>query len=248
MGLPTSPRQAHAESPAALTPLSPCQRHLPIALLAVAAAARVAWALYATRGALQSGDQYSYARSWAWDGRSCPLSWCSLDSPIVFSANTGDTPCIDRSHDRAGGFGFADHDGCVDPNQAEVPRNAGNTRKAITFILRNPHTEVELIIKRAWVHLFVGIALISLVAVPPGLWGNPRFHVPALPFLALAAACGLMWLRGHAQAHSRGRNGPSRRYTTLSPDRSTSVALGSVSNHSSGGRSATTTPNRSSST
>lgn len=96
--------------------------------------------------------------------------------------------------------------------------------------------------------LFAGIALASLVAVPLGLWGNPRYHVPVLPFLALAAACGLMWLRGRAQAHSRGRNGPSSRYTTLSPDRSTSVAPGSVSNHSSGGRSATTTPNRSSST
>ena len=36
--------------------------------------------------------------------------------------------------------------------------------------------------------LFVGIAGLSLVVVPLGLWGNPRFHVPALPFLALAAA------------------------------------------------------------
>lgn len=38
------------------------------------------------------------------------------------------------------------------------------------------------------VRLFVVVAMLSLVAVPLGLWGNPRFHVPALPFLAIAAA------------------------------------------------------------
>jgi len=36
--------------------------------------------------------------------------------------------------------------------------------------------------------LFVGIALLSLLAAPLSLYGNTRFHVPALPFLAIAAA------------------------------------------------------------
>ena len=45
------------------------------------------------------------------------------------------------------------------------------------------------------VRLFVVVAMLSLVAVPLGLWGNPRFHVPALPFLAIAAAVPLTGLR-----------------------------------------------------
>jgi 4-amino-4-deoxy-L-arabinose transferase-like glycosyltransferase len=38
------------------------------------------------------------------------------------------------------------------------------------------------------VRVFVVIAMLSLLALPLGLWGNPRFHMPALPFLAIAAA------------------------------------------------------------
>jgi 4-amino-4-deoxy-L-arabinose transferase-like glycosyltransferase len=36
--------------------------------------------------------------------------------------------------------------------------------------------------------LFVVISMLGLLAIPLGLWGNSRFHIPALPFLALAAA------------------------------------------------------------
>ena len=36
--------------------------------------------------------------------------------------------------------------------------------------------------------LFVAIAMLSLIAVALGLWGTPRFHVPVLPFMAIAAA------------------------------------------------------------
>ncbi len=43
--------------------------------------------------------------------------------------------------------------------------------------------------------LFVAIAMLSLLAVPLGLWGNPRFHVPVLPFMAVAAAVLLTRLR-----------------------------------------------------
>ena len=38
------------------------------------------------------------------------------------------------------------------------------------------------------VRVFVVIAMLSLLVVPLGLWGNPRFHMPVLPFLAVTAA------------------------------------------------------------
>ena len=57
---------------------------------------------------------------------------------ILTSTNTGDTLCLDRNLTAHGGFRFADHDGCVDPNLPEVPRNAGNTRKAISFVIHHP--------------------------------------------------------------------------------------------------------------
>jgi Dolichyl-phosphate-mannose-protein mannosyltransferase len=36
--------------------------------------------------------------------------------------------------------------------------------------------------------LLVAISMLSLLAVPLGLWGNPRFHLPALPLVTIAAA------------------------------------------------------------
>jgi hypothetical protein len=48
-----------------------------------------------------------------------------------------------------GGFRFADHDGCVDPGLPEVPRNAGNTRKAISFVVHHPAREALQIVRRA---------------------------------------------------------------------------------------------------
>jgi 4-amino-4-deoxy-L-arabinose transferase-like glycosyltransferase len=36
--------------------------------------------------------------------------------------------------------------------------------------------------------LLVVIAMLSLIVVPIGLWGTPRFHMPVLPFLAVSAA------------------------------------------------------------
>jgi len=60
---------------------------------------------------------------------------------IPSSTNTGDTLCLDRNLTAQGGFRFADHDGCVDPNLPEVPRNSGNTRKAIEFVFHHPARE-----------------------------------------------------------------------------------------------------------
>ena len=67
---------------------------------------------------------------------------------IVTSTNTGDTLCLDRNMDAYGGFRFADHDGCVHPGLPEVPRNAGNTRKAISFVVHHPAREALQIVRR----------------------------------------------------------------------------------------------------
>lgn len=42
-------------------------------------------------------------------------------------------------------------------------------------------------------------AMVTLFLVPLTLWGNTRFHMPFLPFAAIAAAVTLSWLWGHAR-------------------------------------------------
>lgn len=71
-----------------------------------------------------------------------------MDAFIPSSTNMGDTLCIDRNMDAKGGFRFADHDGCVDPSLPEVERNAGNTKKAIQFVVRHPTREALQILRR----------------------------------------------------------------------------------------------------
>jgi 4-amino-4-deoxy-L-arabinose transferase-like glycosyltransferase len=169
---------------------------------------------------------------------------------VPTSTNTGDTLCLDRNLTAQGGFRFADHDGCVDPNLPEVPRNNGNTRKAISFVIHHPAREALQIVRRARIEfdsdsdglfatqslgggpalgsslykalssiadwyffVMVGLALLglpllfrgtptperrivfvafaSLFVIPLLLWGNQRFHVPLLPFLALFASATL---------------------------------------------------------
>jgi len=169
---------------------------------------------------------------------------------IPSSTNMGDTLCLDRNLDAHGGFRFADHDGCVDPGLAEVPRNAGNTRKAIRFVVEHPDRELLQIARRARImfrddhdglvavqslgggeildpevvtplraaadwyfyavvalaaagapallrrqqraeRLIVLSGLVGLLVIPLLLWGNPRFHLPLAPFLALCAATSL---------------------------------------------------------
>lgn len=72
-----------------------------------------------------------------------------MDAFIPSSTNMGDTLCIDRNLDAKGGFRFADHDGCVDPDLPEVPRNSGNTKKAIRFVVEHPDRELLQIVRRA---------------------------------------------------------------------------------------------------
>lgn len=40
----------------------------------------------------------------------------------------------------------------------------------------------------------VGITAISLLVIPVALWGNPRFHTPLLPFIAIIAAASISWI------------------------------------------------------
>jgi 4-amino-4-deoxy-L-arabinose transferase-like glycosyltransferase len=185
----------------------------------------------------------------------------AMDSFVPSSTNMGDTLCIDRNLDAKGGFRFAEHDGCVDPGLPEVPRNRGNTRKAIEFVLEHPERELLQIVRRARImfesdhdgieavqtlgggpflservtdvaepvadwyfrgvlalsvlglvgfaardrrpeRLLVASGLLGLLAIPLLLWGNPRFHLPLAPFMALSAALALdgAWRRLRAGA------------------------------------------------
>ena len=171
----------------------------------------------------------------------------AMDAFVPSSTNMGDTLCLDRWAGATGGFNVADHEGCVDPGLPEVPRNTGNTRKAIGFVIRNPQLEARQVLRRGhrmmaddhfgldevnnlggddplssgelgrlvpiadryWygVLLAAGVGAVLLVwsrhrrpaivlmgttgmgllVVPLLLWGNPRFHGPLMPFLAVAA-------------------------------------------------------------
>jgi Dolichyl-phosphate-mannose-protein mannosyltransferase len=72
----------------------------------------------------------------------------AMDAFVPSSTNMGDTLCLDRSADATGGFRAAEGEGCVDPGLPEVERNAGNTRKAITFVVHRPHLEARQIVRR----------------------------------------------------------------------------------------------------
>jgi 4-amino-4-deoxy-L-arabinose transferase-like glycosyltransferase len=171
-----------------------------------------------------------------------------LDAFVPTSTNTGDTLCLDRSMDATGGFRWADHEGCADPNLPEVERNRESTQMAIQFVLDHPVRELQQIGRRARLifasdHdgvlavntlgggqvmsddtidtlegladafftvvtvlaaaglvillatrrrsrpevLLVLVSMASLIVVPLLLWGNPRFHLPFSPFLAILA-------------------------------------------------------------
>ncbi|MEO6126348.1 MAG: phospholipid carrier-dependent glycosyltransferase [Ilumatobacteraceae bacterium] len=40
----------------------------------------------------------------------------------------------------------------------------------------------------------IAIPALCLLLIPIGLWGTPRFHIPLLPYLAIAAAASLSWM------------------------------------------------------
>ena len=47
-----------------------------------------------------------------------------LDAFVPTSTNTGDTLCLDRFEGANGGFRWADHEGCADPELPEVELNS----------------------------------------------------------------------------------------------------------------------------
>jgi hypothetical protein len=55
----------------------------------------------------------------------------------------------------------------------------------LVFLFRGPHAAERRI---------VAVATISLLVIPLLLWGNQRFHVPLLPFMALLAAATFDWV------------------------------------------------------
>src|SRR5690606_14694103 len=67
---------------------------------------------------------------------------------IPSSTNMGDTLCIDGGLDATGGFRWAMHDGCVDPNLPERSRNRRNTTMAIDFVMEHPDRELLQIVRR----------------------------------------------------------------------------------------------------
>ena len=164
---------------------------------------------------------------------------------VPISTNLGDTACIDRSMDSDGGFRWAVHDGCAEPDLPEAERNRENIGNALSFIVEHPAKElwlmgqrfgrmlehdhsglqeaesvnftvlepgprriainvanwwfwlamsasavglVGLLRRRQPVDLLVATAFIALLLLPVLLWGNVRFHIPVLPFAAIAAA------------------------------------------------------------
>lgn len=212
-----------------------------VGLVGALAAVRIPWRRVAVLAFLPVG--VIVAMSVPWTIRNA----VQLDAFVPSSTNMGDTLCIDRNLDAKGGFRFADHDGCVDPDLPEVERNQGNTKKAISFVLHHPDRELLQIVRRARImfggdhdgieavqtlgggemltprmvdatetfadrYFFAVLALavvglptyfrhdgrparlialsglVGLLVIPLLLWGNPRFHLPLAPFMALSAA------------------------------------------------------------
>lgn len=114
-----------------------------VGLAAALATLRLGWRRVAVAVAVPLG--VVVAMSVPWTIRNA----IHMDAFIPSSTNMGDTLCIDRNLDATGGFRFADHDGCVDPGLPEVPRNSGNTKKAIRFVLDHPDRELLQIVRRA---------------------------------------------------------------------------------------------------
>lgn len=114
-----------------------------VGLVGALAAVRVGWRQMALAVALPIGVVIAISAPWT------IRNAVQMDAFIPSSTNMGDTLCLDRNLDAKGGFRFADHDGCVDPGLPEVPRNKGNTSKAIRFVIDHPDRELLQIVRRA---------------------------------------------------------------------------------------------------
>ncbi|CAB4871414.1 unannotated protein [freshwater metagenome] len=196
---------------------------------------------------------------------------------IPISTNLGDGMCMSRFPGSNGGFSWADHAWCADPNLPEEVRNPANTRAGLRFIVRNPGEELRQIPKRfllmmeqdhgilpevlgngshltlpsavynaitfttdGYYHLswmlalpglgllflgwrrdrrcgprraIIGVTLIGLQLLPIASWGNPRFHIPMLPLLAIIDAASIMWVIDRIRRHN-----PAALQTSTAPD------------------------------
>ena len=181
-----------------------------------------------------------------------------FDHFIPISTNLGDGMCMSRYIGSNGGFSWADHAWCADPDMPEELRNPANTKAGIRFILDHPREELRQIPKRfglmmeqdhgvllevlgsgsgltlpdsvhdvitftsdgyyhvSWMfavpglgllmrrwrrdrrtgsqRAVIGVTLVGLQLIPLTSWGNPRFHTPMLPFIAIVAAASISWL------------------------------------------------------
>jgi len=75
-------------------------------------------------------------------------NWIRLDAFVPISTNLGDTACIARFVGSDGGFAFATHEGCADPDLPDVERSQENLRKAIDFVVEHPDEEARLVGRR----------------------------------------------------------------------------------------------------
>jgi 4-amino-4-deoxy-L-arabinose transferase-like glycosyltransferase len=131
---------------------------------------------------------------------------------LLTSTNTGDTLCLDRNSTAFGGFRFADHDGCVNPNLPEVQRNEENTKKAISWVVHNPGRELVEIGRRAkweFIHDHDGIEAVDTLGGGPVLRPHVRSALSSAAdwyfyFILSVSVAGLPLL-------FHGPNGPERR-------------------------------------
>ena len=147
----------------------------------------------------------------------------AMGAALPFSSNTGDTVCLDRSLDAEGGFRFADHEGCADPDLGEVERNAESTRLALEFVKEHPDRELLQIVRR--LRLIFGNDNDGLYAVergtnnpflPDGLRTALQRTADAYFFVVLAlAAVGLA--RVVADAIRQGRLARARASLVVTP-------------------------------
>ncbi|MGH9012333.1 MAG: glycosyltransferase family 39 protein [Acidimicrobiia bacterium] len=111
-----------------------------------------------------------------------------------------------------------DHDGLIAVEAGEANRLLGHRLRTVLTRAADWFFYASLVLAAVGLpaffrgrrpgRLFVVVAMLSLIAVPLGLWGNPRFHLPVLPFVAMAAAVPLTRLafcRAHRTRAARDR-------------------------------------------
>jgi len=113
-----------------------------------------------------------------------------FDRFIPISTNLGDGLCMSRYIGSDGGFAWANHQWCADPNLPEAERNPANTKAAIHFVLDHPGEELRQIPKRFLMMMKVDHGTLdesfgngSHVAVSSGvrhvldLWADVYYHL-----------------------------------------------------------------------